>query len=169
MNKLFIRAGFVFAALLWSFAALSQTAIEAAVRQYNARPDDPVGRGKPMLFINDVPEYPMFYSLTDVPGGRWSWEEVPRYNLKSFCEIGIKLIQVDIAFDHIWKEDGTIVIDTVQKQMKGILGCLPTGSNLYPIPCQSTEMVAKEVSGREHHLRGYPTNARYRLGNTKDN
>jgi hypothetical protein len=125
MNKMFVRAGFVFAALFGSFVAFSQTAIEAAVRQYSARPDDPVGRGKPMLFINDVPEYPMFYSLTDVPGGRWSWEEVPRYNLKSFCEIGIKLIQVDIAFDHIWKEDGTIVMDTVQKQIKGILDVCP--------------------------------------------
>ena len=62
-----------------------------------------------MLFINDAPEFPMFYSLTDVPGRRWSWEEVPRFNLKSFCEIGIKLIQVDIAFDHIWKEDGKSV------------------------------------------------------------
>ncbi|HEY5916963.1 MAG TPA: hypothetical protein VIU13_06155, partial [Chryseolinea sp.] len=72
-----------------------------------------------------VPEYPMFYSLTDVPGGRWSWEEVPRYNLKSFCEIGVKLIQVDIAFDHIWREDGTIVIDTVQKQLKGVLDVCP--------------------------------------------
>ncbi|HMG89783.1 MAG TPA: beta-galactosidase [Chryseolinea sp.] len=111
-----IRIGFVFVTLFGSFVAVSQTAIEGAVRQHN---------GRPALFINDVPEYPMFYSLTDVPGGRWSWEEVPRYNLKSFCDIGIKLIQVDIAFDHIWKEDGTIVMDTVEKQMRGVLDVCP--------------------------------------------
>jgi len=54
MNKLFLGAGFVFAALLGSFEAFSQTAIEAAIRQHNAGPDHPVGSGKPTMFINDV-------------------------------------------------------------------------------------------------------------------
>lgn len=84
-----------------------------------------LSNGRPTLYINDIPEYPIFYSLTDVPGGRWSWEEVPRYNLKSFCDIGIKLIQVDIAFDHVWKEDGSIVLDTVKRQLRGVLDACP--------------------------------------------
>ncbi|MGZ8556893.1 MAG: hypothetical protein ACXWWC_01095, partial [Chitinophagaceae bacterium] len=50
-------------------------------------------KGKPSIFINNKPEYPMIYSLTDVPGGRWTWEELPAYNLRNFCANGIKLIQ----------------------------------------------------------------------------
>ncbi len=67
----------------------------------------------------------MFYSLTDVPGGRWAWEEVPRYNMKSFCDIGVKLIQVDIAFDHVWKEDNTIALDTIQRQLRSVIDICP--------------------------------------------
>lgn len=67
----------------------------------------------------------MIYSLTDVPGGRWSWEEVPRYNMKSFCNLGIRLIQVDLAFDHVWKEDNAIVLDTIQRQLRGVLDICP--------------------------------------------
>ena len=100
---------------LKSLAGISQ-AIEARVAPFNNRPT---------IFINNTPEYPMIYSLTDVPGGRWTWEEVPRYNLKSFCELGVKLIQVDLAFDHVWKEDGTIVLDTAQRQLKGVLDVCP--------------------------------------------
>jgi len=100
---------------LKTFAGICQ-AIEARVAPFNNRPT---------IFINNTPEYPMIYSLTDVPGGRWSWEELPRYNLKSFCELGVKLVQVDLAFDHIWKEDGTIVLDTVQRQLRGVLDVCP--------------------------------------------
>ena len=86
--------------------------ISAAVKMY---------QGRPTIHINNQPEYAMMYSLTDVPGGRWTWEELPRYNLKSFCDLNIKLIQVDLAFDHIWKEDGTIILDTAQRQLRGVL------------------------------------------------
>ncbi|MCK5571570.1 MAG: hypothetical protein KAJ12_02365, partial [Bacteroidetes bacterium] len=61
--------------------------------------------GRPTFFINDQPLYPMVYALTDVPGGRWSWEEVPQHNIQNFCEHGIRLYQVDLAMDHIWFED----------------------------------------------------------------
>lgn len=102
-----------FVSLVQVFA---QDPISAKVSEHN---------GRPTVFINDKPEYPMFYSLTDVPGGRWTWEEVPRYNLKSFCNIGVKLIQVDLAFDHVWKPDGTIVLDTAQRQLRGVLDVCP--------------------------------------------
>jgi hypothetical protein len=112
--KLLYRS--VFVVLLISLKAAAQSPISAKVAMHN---------GRPVIFLNDKPEYPMFYSLTDVPGGRWAWEEVPRYNLKSFCDIGIKLIQVDLAFDHVWKEDGTLVLDTVQRQLQGVLSVCP--------------------------------------------
>lgn len=107
----------VFGAILIGHQSFSQrSAISAKVEMYNSRPT---------IFLNNQPEYPMIYSLTDVPGGRWSWEEVPRYNMKSFCELGIKLIQVDIAFDHVWKSTGEIVLDTVQRQLQGVLQVCP--------------------------------------------
>lgn len=105
---------FLFLFQLVAIVAGAQTTGE--VRVYN---------GRPTLFINGRAEYPMFYALTDVPGGRWAWEEVPRYNLKSFCESGIRLVQVDIAFDHIWTPDGRIVIDTVQRQLKAVQDVCP--------------------------------------------
>jgi len=66
----------------------------------------------------------MIYSLTDVPGGRWSWEELPQYNLQNFCKAGINLVQVDLALDHIWKPDGSIDLNTTQRQLRGVIdGC----------------------------------------------
>ncbi len=94
----------------------AQAPLSGKVAQYN---------GRPTIFVNDKPEYPMLYALTDVPGGRWAWEEVPKYNMKSFCLLGIRLIQVDIAFDHVWRADGTIVTDTVQRQLKAVLDNCP--------------------------------------------
>lgn len=94
----------------------AQVEISSVVNMYN---------GRPTIFINGLPEYPMIYSLTDVPGGRWTWEELPRYNMQSFCNIGVKLVQVDLAFDHIWQPDGSINIDTAQKQLRGVLDFCP--------------------------------------------
>ena len=105
-----------FTFLLTSIHSHSQSVLSGKVEMQNNRPT---------IFINGKPEYPMIYALTDVPGGRWTWEEVPRYNMKSFCNLGIKLIQVDVAFDHVWQEDGSIVLDTIQRQFKGVLDICP--------------------------------------------
>lgn len=86
--------------------------MSAEVKPYN---------GRPMIFLNGQQTYPVLYALTDVPGGRWSWEELPRYNLQSFCEQGIRLVQVDLAFDHVWKGDGRIDLDTARRQLRGVL------------------------------------------------
>jgi hypothetical protein len=67
----------------------------------------------------------MVYSLTDVPGGRWAWEEVPQHNIRNFCERGIRLFQVDIAMDHVWHEDGRLDISLARKQIAGILEVCP--------------------------------------------
>ncbi len=99
-----------------SLSGIAQIPVSGKVEMYN---------GRPAIFINNQPNYPMIYSLTDVPGGRWSWEELPKYNMQRFCSQGIKLIQVDLAFDHVWKEDGTIDTDTAQKQLRGVLDICP--------------------------------------------
>jgi len=101
---------------LVSVSAQRIASISASVKMYN---------GAPTIMLNGEPQNPMIYALTDVPGGRWSWEELPRYNMQSFCNRGFKLVQVDLVFDHVWKEDGSISLDTVQKQLQGILNVCP--------------------------------------------
>ena len=104
---------------LKSLAGISQ-AIEARVAPFNNRPT---------IFINNTPEYPMFYSLTDVPGGRWSWEELPRHTIQTFCDAGFKnYSRLIFFFYHVWKEDGTINIDTAQKQLRGVLDVCPSAA-----------------------------------------
>ena len=58
---------------------------------------------------------PMFYALTDVPGGRWSWEELPQHNIAQFCKQGVRLFQLDIFFDHLWMPDGSLDLTKARK------------------------------------------------------
>ena len=81
------------------------TGIAATVQVLNNRP---------VIVINGQPQYLLMYALTDVPGSRWSWEELPGYNMQQFYKNGFKLIQVDLFFDHVWMEDGSIKLDPVQ-------------------------------------------------------
>jgi len=78
--------------------------------------------GRPSIFINEKPVAPMIYALTDLPGGRWSWEEVPQHNIKQFYNIGIRMFQLTVFLDDIWFEDGTFDIDKARKQIKGVVG-----------------------------------------------
>ncbi len=82
-------------------------------------------QGKPTIFINDQPFAPFIYSLTDVPGGRWSWEEVPQFTLKSFGDTGVRLFQLDIFLDHLWFEDGSFNVAMAQKQIQGLRAVCP--------------------------------------------
>jgi len=99
-------------------AAQSQTIkpISAKVEAHN---------GTPTIMLNGIAQNPMIYALTDVPGGRWSWEELPRHTLQTFCSQGFNLLQVDLFFDHVWKEDGSINLDTARMQLRGVLNVCP--------------------------------------------
>jgi hypothetical protein len=88
-------------------------------------------QGRPTVFINDQPLYPMVYALTDVPGGRWTWEEVPQHNIQNFCTNGIRLYQVDLAMDHIWFENGRLDISLARKQIAGILEVCPEAAVIF--------------------------------------
>ncbi len=81
--------------------------------------------GRPALFVNDQPVNPMFYALTDVPGGRWSWEEMPARNLRLFGEAGFTLFQVDLFLDQVWFADGTFDIAAARRQIRGVLDACP--------------------------------------------
>ena len=85
-------------------------------------------KGKPTIYINDKPESPIIYALTDVPGGRWSWDEIPQYNIDQFCQQGVKLYQLDIFLDYLWFEDGSLNIEKAQQQINGVLEVCPDAS-----------------------------------------
>ena len=83
---------------------------------------------RPTIFIDEKPQSTVIYGLTDVPGGRWSWEELAQHNLKVFCEKGIRMYQLDISFEHMWKEDGSLDISLAQKQIRGLLNVCPNAA-----------------------------------------
>ncbi len=76
---------------------------------------------RPTLLLNDEPQSPFFYSLTDVPGGRNSWEELPQHNIRQFAAQGVTLFQLDLALDFLWREDGSFSVEAAQKQVRGVL------------------------------------------------
>ena len=96
-----------------------RTPISARVEPY---------KGRPTIFINNQPELPMIYALPDVPGGRWTWEELPQHNIDQFCRQGIRLYQVDIFLDHIWPAAGQFDLEIARKQVRGIWEVCPEAS-----------------------------------------
>lgn len=82
-------------------------------------------RGKPTIHLNGVPHPPIIYALPDVPGGRWSWEEIQQHNIRQFYKQGVKLFQLDIFLDHLWFEDGSFDLELAQKQIRGVLQVCP--------------------------------------------
>ncbi len=85
-----------------------------------------VYNNRPVIFINNKPVTPLIYGMTDVPTGRWAWNELPQHNIRQFCNIaGIKLVQLDLFLDHVWLPDGTIKLDTALLQIRGALDACP--------------------------------------------
>lgn len=84
-------------------------------------------KGRPTLFVDGRPMTPMFYALTDVPSGRWTWEEIPQHNLRRFCEQGVRLFQLGLFFEHVWMEDGTLDLTLARKQLAGLREACPDG------------------------------------------
>lgn len=80
---------------------------------------------RPTIFINEEAQASVIYALTDMPGGRWTWEEMPQHNLAVFCERGVRMYQLDISFEQMWKKDGTMDISMAQRQIRGLLEVCP--------------------------------------------
>ena len=85
--------------------------------------------GQPTLYVNQRPELPFLYALTHVTGGRWSWEELPAHNLRRMSEAGIRLFQVDLWLEDIWKpNEKQLDMDLVRRQIRGVLLAAPDGA-----------------------------------------
>ncbi len=93
--------------------------------------------GNPTLFVNGQPELPFFYALTHVSGGRWSWEEMPAHNLRQMAGVGVRLFQVDLWLQDLWKNGSTgsptdvaakLDLELAKKQVRGVLDACPGAS-----------------------------------------
>ncbi len=85
--------------------------------------------GQPTLYVNQQPELPFLYALTHVTGGRWSWEEMPAHHLRQMSEVGVRLFQVDLWLEDIWKaNEKQLNMALVQRQIRGVLDACPNGA-----------------------------------------
>ncbi|MDX2195182.1 MAG: hypothetical protein NW207_02095 [Cytophagales bacterium] len=76
--------------------------------------------GKPTLFVDGKPEYPLIYSLTGVVGCRWSFEEVAAWNIKQFKKSGIRIFNGELWPEDIYDyKNKRFNIDLIQKQIRG--------------------------------------------------
>ncbi|MDX2021672.1 MAG: hypothetical protein SF187_15625 [Deltaproteobacteria bacterium] len=80
---------------------------------------------RPTIFINGRPSTPMIYTITDSVGGQWTWEEVPQWNIANFAKAGFHIIQFSLWLNDIWKPDGSLDMDLVQRQFAGALRAAP--------------------------------------------
>lgn len=87
--------------------------------------------GRPIFLINDEPVYPMIHALTDVPSGRWSWEELPQHNIRNFCNQGVRLFQLDVFLEHVFPSEETIDLTIPRKQIAGVLEVCPEASVIF--------------------------------------
>ncbi len=106
--------------LLLPFLLPAQRAQTGAIRTLN---------GQPTLYVNEQAELPLMYALTHVTGGRWSWEELPAHNLRQMTAAGVRLFQVDLWLEDIWKgPEQKLDIALARKQIRGVLDACPGGS-----------------------------------------
>ncbi len=83
-------------------------------------------QGQPTLFVNQHPELPFLYATTHVSGGRWTWEELPAHNLRQMSAAGVRLFQVDLWLEDLWKENETrLDMDLARQQIRGVLDACP--------------------------------------------
>jgi len=80
---------------------------------------------RPVLLINDRITPPLLYGLTDSPGARCSWEEVPSRNIKLFGDRGIRLFQVDLWLEQIMDRKDRMNLTRAREQIAGVLRAVP--------------------------------------------
>ena len=81
--------------------------------------------GRPTIFINNEAYSPIIYALTDCPGGRLSYEEIPGTSIQGFVDMGFKLFQLDIWLDDMWSESDVFDITMACNQIKGVTDRCP--------------------------------------------
>lgn len=88
-------------------------------------------RERPLIVLNGEPHLPMVHALTDVPSGRWSWEELPQHNIRNFCRCGVRLFQLDLFLEHVWPDADTFDIGLARRQIAGVLEVCPEAAVIF--------------------------------------
>ena len=82
--------------------------------------------GRPTLLLNGQPHAPLIYALSDCPGARWSWEELPARNIGLFAAQGVRLFQLDLWFEQMLTgPDDKLDLSLAQRQIAGVLAQCP--------------------------------------------
>ena len=84
-----------------------------------------VRHGRPTLLLDGRPTVSLLYALTDCPGARWTWEEVPARNLALFAEQGCRLFQADLWLESLLQPDGSLDLTLARRQIGGVLAVCP--------------------------------------------
>ena len=84
-----------------------------------------VQQGRPTLLLNGVAQTPLMYALSDCPGARWSWEEVPARNVALFAAQGIRLFQLNLYLEQVLDADRRLDLTLARKQIAGVLAQCP--------------------------------------------
>jgi hypothetical protein len=121
-----MKKAFALFALITFLLGFGQTNVEAQIAPLSGRVS--MLQGWPTMLINDKPETPILYTLTDTPSGRWTWEELPQHNIQQFCAQGVRLFQVDMFLDFIWKSENVFDLTIPRKQIKGITDVCPNAA-----------------------------------------
>lgn len=100
--------------------------INATVKDY---------KGKPAIFLNGKAIAPQFYALTDVPTGNMADMPVPSQCIKDFAEAGFKLYQMDVNFQDMFFEDGTLDITYALRQLRGVIAKCPDAAVMFRLHC----------------------------------
>ncbi|MCF3650241.1 hypothetical protein [Synoicihabitans lomoniglobus] len=80
---------------------------------------------RPTLLLNDEPVAPLIYALSDCPGARWTWEEVPARNIAEFGRHGTRLFQADVWFEQMLTTDGSLDVTLARRQIAGVTDVVP--------------------------------------------
>jgi hypothetical protein len=70
----------------------------------------------------------MQYSLTDCPGGRYTWDELPHIGIQDFSRQGIRLFQVSLFLEQLFSEDGHLDISLLTHDIRGVLDIDPNAA-----------------------------------------
>ena len=95
--------------------------------------------GRPTLMLNETPVPSLIYALSDCPGARWSWEEVPTRNIQEFGRRGVRLFQVDVWLIQMLADDGSIDVSLAQRQIAGVTSAAPDGAVMIRLHLNPTQ------------------------------
>ena len=87
--------------------------------------------GRPTLLLNGAPHAPLIYALSDCPGARLTWEEVPARNIALFASQGVRLFQADIWFDQMLTPAGQLDLTFARRLVMGVMDQCPEAAVMF--------------------------------------